>query len=82
MNKSISLLSVLMLFHSAPYADSDKYKYQLQTTGVNNNAYLLNSETGDVWFISPAPGTGVSLLYKANNVIKYRVRAPTRAERY
>ena len=49
MNKSISLLITLTLLHNTPYASEDKSKYQLQTAG--NNAYLLNTKTGDVWFI-------------------------------
>ena len=51
MNKKISIFALLILLNATPYAGDGKSKYQLQTAGNGNNAYLINTETGEAWFI-------------------------------
>lgn len=51
MNKKISILALLMLLNVTLYASEGKSKYQLQVTSAGNNAYLINTQTGETWFI-------------------------------
>jgi len=75
MKLKILLLTFVLSLNSVATADSKDNKFQLQTTGADAAAYLLNTQTGEVWFISPVQGPSVTPHYKANDVRKYKVKS-------
>jgi len=74
MKLKILLLTFVLSLNSVATADSKDNKFQLQTTGSGVDAYLLNTQTGEVWFISPLP-RGVNPHYEAKDVRKYKVKS-------
>jgi hypothetical protein len=72
--KSILIAISIILLSATVLAESDG-NFQLITTGAGHSAYLLNTKTGEVWFIVPKSSSGSYTTYKPESTFKYKVKS-------